>query len=214
MTILVSTIIERVAKTLIDDNMIGWTEPELYDYFSAGQSAIVNAKNDAYTKQQLVALDAGVVQTTPDDCVSLLAIYYNANGVTVNQVGLDLLNQANRTWPARTPSAEVDEYIMDIRNPRRFLVNPPNTGAGSVMMLYSAEPPAVAPGSPSQALVLPDNYQNALWAFTLSLAYAKNSKRQDLVKSSGYMNMFNQMLGMRSGAQATQSPKLDNQEPQ
>lgn len=212
MTVLVSTIIARVAKTLIDDNMVAWTEDELYDYFSAGQSAIVNAKPDAYTTQDFLSLVAGVVQTMPDDCVSLLAIYYNSNGVTINQVGLDLLNQAMRTWPVRTPSDEVDEYIMDLRNPRRFMVNPPNDGTGSVLALYSTEPPAVTPGSPSQALVLPDNYQNALWAFTLSLAYAKNTKRQDLVKSSGYMQMFNQMVGLRAAAQATQAPKLDNAE--
>lgn len=214
MSVLVTTIIERVAKTLIDDSMVGWTEAELYDYFNAGQSAVVNAKPDAYTKQELVALAAGVVQQTPADCVSLFAIYYNSNGATVNQVGLDLLNQANRLWPARTPDAIVDEYIIDQRNPLRYLVNPPNDGTGEVMMLYGADPPAAAAGSPSTAMALPDIYQNALWAFTLSLAYAKNTKRQDLAKATSYMQLFNQFVGIRATAQVVQAPKLDNAEPQ
>lgn len=214
MSVLVTTIIERVAKTLIDDAMVGWTEPELYDYYNAAQSAVVNAKPDAYTVQELVSLAAGVVQETPADCVSLLAIYYNSNGAVINEVGLDLLNQANRNWPARTPDAIVDEVIIDKRNPRRYLVNPPNDGTGSVMMLYGADPPEAAVGSPSTAMALPDIYQNALWAFTLSLAYAKNTKRQDLVKASSYMQLFNQFVGIRAAAQIAQAPKLENQEPQ
>lgn len=214
MAVLVTTIIERVAKTLIDDAMVGWTEAELYDYYNAGQSAISNAKPDAYTVQQLVSLTAGVVQETPSDCVSLLAIYYNASGLTINQVGLDLLNQANRLWPARTPDSEVEEFVVDQRNPRRFLVNPPNDGTGSVMMLYGADPPAAAVGSPSTVMALPDIYQNALWAFTLALAYAKNTKRQDLVKSNSYLALFNQFVGIRAASQIAQAPKLDNTEPQ
>lgn len=214
MSVLVTTIIARVAKTLIDDGMVAWTDDELYDYYNAAQSAVVNAKPDAYTVQNLVGLSAGVVQETPSDCVSLLAIYYNGNGATVNQVGLDLLNQANRNWPARTPDAIVDEYIIDQRNPRRYLVNPPNDGTGSLMILYGADPPPAAVGSPSTAMALPDIYQNALWAFTLSLAYAKNTKRQDLVKAGSYMQLFNQFVGIRATAQIAQAPKLDNAEPQ
>lgn len=214
MSVLVTTIIERVAKTLIDDAMVGWTDAELYDYYNAGQSAVLNAKPDAYTKQQLVSLSAGVVQETPSDCVSLLAIYYNGNGAAINEVGLDLLNQANRNWPARTPNAVVDEVVVDKRNPRRFLVNPPNTGTGSVMMLYGADPPRASPNSPSTAMALPDIYENALWAFTLSLAYAKNTKRQDLVKAGSYMQLFNQFVGVRAAAQTALAPKLENQEPQ
>jgi hypothetical protein len=213
MAVLVRTIIERVAKTLIDDSMVGWTEAELYDYYNAAQAAVSNAKPDAYTKQELVPLVAGVVQETPADCVSLLNIYYNQSGAIINLVGLDLLNQANPNWPARTPDVDVEEFVIDQRNPRRYLVNPPNDGTGSVMMLYGADPPVAVPGSPSTVAALPDIYQNALWAFTLSLAYAKNSKRQDLVKANNYMQLFNQFVGIRAVAQVAQSPKLDNTEP-
>jgi hypothetical protein len=214
MAILVSTLIARVAKTLLDDSMVGWSEDELYDYFNAAQSAVVNAKPDAHTTLDSIPLAAGVLQQMPGDCVSILAIYHNTTGEIVNQVGRDLLNQSNKRWPQRTQEAVVEEYVVEQNDPTRFLVNPPNDGTGSLEILYGSEPPAVAPGSPSDVMALPDTYQNAVWAYVLALAYAKNSKRQDLGKSGQYLGMFREFVGMRAVAQSAQSPKLDNTEPQ
>jgi hypothetical protein len=215
MALLSSVLIDRVRKTLVDPNGTGWSDDELYDYLSAAESAVCNVKPDAYTRQEAVTLIPGPVQVTPDDCISLLAIYYNAvSGEIINQVGLDLQNQANRSWPATTPAGEVQEYMTDVRNPRRYLVYPPNDGTGSVMMLYGAEPPALVAGAPSQTINVPDIFQNALWAYVCALAYAKNTKRQDVAKSNTMLGMFAQFMGLRSAGQVAVAPKLDNTEPQ
>jgi hypothetical protein len=162
-----------------------------------------------------VGLVAGPVQLMPDDCISLLSIYYNVtSGEIINQVGLDLQNQSNRSWPATAQAEDVAEYMTDVRNPRRYLVYPPNDGTGSVMMLYGAEPPTLVAGAPSQTINIPDTYQNALWAYTCAMAYAKNTKRQDVAKSNTMMAMFNQFMGLRTAGQVAVAPKLDNSEPQ
>lgn len=214
MTLLASVIIDRVRKTLVDPNGTGWTDAELYDYLSAAESAVCNLKPDAYTRMEPVALVSGPVQTMPDDCISLLAIYYNtSDGSIINQVGLDLQNQANRRWAGAAAQTEVEEYMTDERNPRRYLVYPPNDGAGEVMMLWGAEPPPIEAGSLSQVLHVPDVYQNALWAYTCAMAYAKNTKRADVAKSNNMMGLFTQFVGLKAAGQKMVAPKLDNTEP-
>lgn len=213
MALLASVIINRVRTTLVDPNGVGWTDAELYDYLSAAESAVCNAKPDAYTKMEALPMVAGPVQALPEDGISLLALYYNiGDGSIVTQVGLELQNQANRTWPATAQQANVEEVMTDVRMPRRFLVYPPNDGTGSVMGLYGAEPPALVDGAPSQTININDTYQNALWAYTCAMAYAKNTKRQDVVKSNNMMQMFGQYLGLRTAGQQMVAPKLDNEE--
>lgn len=213
MTLLSSVVIDRVRKTLVDPNAVGWSDDELYDYLTAAESAVCNAKPDAYTKVEGLPMVAGPIQAIPSDGISLLALYYNvADGSIVTQVGLELQNQSNRTWPAAAPQAEVEEYMTDVRMPRRFLVYPPNDGTGEVLGLYGAEPPALVAGAPSQTINVPDTYQNALWAYVCALAYAKNTKRQDVVKSNNMMQLFGQFLGVRTAGQRAVAPILDNTE--
>src|SRR5512137_2435982 len=98
MTLLASVVIDRVRKTLVDPNAVGWSDAELYDYLSAAESAVCNAKPDAYTKVEGLPMVAGAIQALPSDGISLLALYYNvADGSIVTQVGLELQNQSNRT---------------------------------------------------------------------------------------------------------------------
>lgn len=213
-TLLASAIVARVRLTLVDPNAVGWSDAELYDYLSAAQSAICNAKPDAHTKLEAVDLVAGVVQTLPEDGISLLNVYYNeASGQVATIVGLDLQNAADPRWPLNAQVTDVAEVMVDERTPTRFLVNPPNDGAGRLVVLYGAEPPVLVDGAPSQTISVKDSYQNALWAYTCGLAYAKNTKRQDVTKSNNMMAMFGQMLGLRTAGQRAVAAKLDNVEP-
>lgn len=214
MTLLASVIIDRVRSTLVDPNGVGWTDAELYDYLSAAESAICNAKPDAYTRLEAVSLVAGAAQTLPDDAIQLFAVYWNvADGSAINQVGQDLLNRATPTWAGAAQQDIVEEYMTDERMPARFFVNPPNDGAGQVMALYGAEPPPFVVGSLSQTIHVKDSYQTALWAYVCALAYAKNTKRADVVKSNNMLSMFNQLLGLKAAGQMKNKPKLDNTEP-
>lgn len=214
MTLLASVIVNRVRNTLVDPNGTGWDDAELYDYLSAAESAVCNAKPDAYTVMDDLPLTAGVVQALPADAIQLFSLYFNTvSGAICTQVGVELQNQANRAWPANPMQADVEEYMTDARNPRRFLVNPPNDGTGTVMAFYGAEPPPFDSAAPSQALNIPDTYQTALWAYVCALAYAKNTKRQDVVKSNAMLGLFNQLLGLRTVGQQVTQPVLSNTEP-
>lgn len=205
---LASVIIDRVRNTLLDPLGDAWVDSELLDYLSAGQTAICQEKPDAYTIRTFIALAVGASQQLPTDGLQIFDITQNEDGSVVNQVGRELLNATSRTWMASSNEAmNVDEFMTDERDPRRFFVNPPNNGYGAVECLYGAVPPTIS--SLTDSLVVKDTYETALWAYVVALAYGKNSKRQDMGKFSAFYSIFESQIGKRKAAQAAMSPKID-----
>lgn len=209
MTVLASAIIASARTTLLDPSSVAWSDNELLDYTSKAQRAICNAKPDAYVITAFVDLVSGPTQTLPDDGLQLFDIFRNSDGSAINQVGREILNATNRNWMGSPTKRNVDEYVTDLRSPLVFLVNPPNNGTGSIEIMYGAVPPDLTQQSGDPPIVVKDTYETAIYYYVLALAYAKNTKRQDLAKSQSFMGMFNQSVGIRSSAQASVSPKLD-----
>ena len=196
-----SVILNRVRATLLDPADVAWPAAEKLDYLNAAITATCQIKADAYPIRASIALAAGPYQTlvtTDPNAIMMMDAYANGNGASVNLVGRQLLNNADRLWLGRPQSAIVDEWVNDERDPRQFLVNPPNDGTGSLMVLYGGLPTRLTAETDSIGLL--DSYESALWAHVLGQSYAKNSKRQDLPKSSSYMAMF---MALVTGRTAT-----------
>lgn len=204
---LASVIVNACRVTLIDAAAATWTDAELLGYLNEAERTVVFYKPDGYTLREYVPMVAGSKQALPEGGIAILDI--NDNEVAKSVITLvdkDLLYNENRFWPAATQVRDVQHWCADPRDPRRFDVTPPNNGEGSVEILYGAVPPTIA--ATDQPINLPDSYQYALECFVLSRAYAKNSKKQDLVKSGGYMQEFRQSLGIKSTAQVVVAPKV------
>ncbi len=214
-------ILQRVRETLVDPNGELFTDAEGYDMISRALVAVCTIKNDAYRVVRDIPLVAGYVQTLPLALVSgtdvpeiglaVFEIYANVDGPAINQVGRELLNAANPDWTISTPTSEVVEWITDVRDPIRFLVNPPNDGTGAVKALYGAIPQPVTQST--DPIVTSALYDERLYEYVLSLAYAKDTKRKDLTKSLQYRQLFNQGLGLRTASQAQVAPELSMTEP-
>lgn len=205
-------IITRVRRTLVDPTGRTWGDAELLDYLTAAMTATANVKNDAYKRVEAVSLVAGYVQSLPSDGLAVFEVYGNVNGPACNQVGRELLNNANPDWTRATPQQFVDEWMADTRDPIRFLVNPPNDGTGAVTVLYGAIPQPV--DDLTDPIPLADTYETPLWAYTVAMAYAANTKRKDPSKEQFYMGMWAQLVGARTPSQVQVSPKLTAEEPQ
>jgi hypothetical protein len=206
MAIQAQTIISRASRTLSDPNAVAWSGTELLDYLNAGQRAVCHVNRDAYTKVGDVTLTAGVIQTLPaDGLVVVRALYNTGSGRAIRHVGFDALNTSLSTWASSTQATDVLEYAADSREWKTFFVNPPNNGTGVIKMMYGAIPPVLT--SQAQNIVLPDTYDTALWAYVCAMAYAKNTRRQDLQKSTGMMQMF--MTLVTAGTTATKASMPD-----
>lgn len=206
MTIAAATILDEAASLLIDKSHRAWPAADLLDYLNEALRTTAFVKPDMYTVQNFITLAAGVLQNLPDDGVAFVKLTRNATGRVITQVDEGLLDEASRFWPAGTQELVVEHFTADPRNPRRFTVFPPSNGASSVEILYGAVPPQIM--YPTEELPVPSSYHTAFLNFVLAKAYSKNSKRQDLTKSSGYMAQWGQLLGLKSQSQIAIAPKV------
>jgi len=208
MAVIVDDIIDSVATTLLDTAHRGWPRAEIVGYINEALAATANVKPDMYTVQDDVVMIAGVNQTIPARGVALIDISKNTtSGQVVTQVDASMLDAANRLWPAATQEVDAENFSADPRDPRRYKVTPPNTGLGSLTMVYGAVPDKVT-GSSGEEIPVAPSYLAPLIAFTLGKCYAKNAKTQDLTKSSAYMNQWGSFVGMKAKAQVAVAPKV------
>ena len=208
MAVSVETVINNVARTLLDTAFRTWSRAEHVANLNEAQRLICgDYKLDAYPKREFVALVAGIAQDLPDDGTALIEITDNeASGRSVTQTDLAILQEENRFWPAATQQPEVENYAADPRTPRKFYVFPPNDGSGSVRITYGAIPPELT-GSSGENIALSDAYQYPIERIMLSMAFAKNSVRQDLSKSQTFINEARLALGLKSQGQVAVAPK-------
>lgn len=204
---LASDILTPARHTLLDASGVAWTDAELIAYLNEAIRDSVAAKPDIYPVSGEIRLVAGIVQSLPTGGVLLIDITHNTDtGRTVSVVDLPLLQEANRFWPAATQQAEVENFAVDPRTPRKFLVSPPNNGAGQVYGTYGGAPATLT--ALGDTFPLLDIYQPAITAYVIGRAYAKNSKRQDLAKAAAYRQQWAQALGAKSVATTTTVPRV------
>src|SRR5690606_15671956 len=208
MAVSVETVINNVARTLLDTAFRTWSRVEHVANLNIAQRLTCgDYKLDAYPTRDFVTLVAGIAQDLPADGTALIDITDNeVSGRAVTQTDLAILQEENRFWPAATQQTEVENYAADPRTPRKFYVFPPNDGTGSVRVTYGAIP-AELTGSSGENIALSDAYQYPIERIMLSMAFAKNSVRQDLSKSQAFINEARLALGLKSQGQVAVAPK-------
>ncbi len=212
MTVAVGPLLDGVSATLLDTARRSWPLHELVGYLNEALAATAALKPDMYPRQEFVVPAEGVTQIIPTDGVALLNVTYNeVSGRIITQVDGGLLDESNRFWPGNTQERDVYHFAVDQRDPRRYSITPPNNGLGSVQILYGAVPPEVT-GSSGEDIPISPNFGPILVNYVLGKAYAKNSKKQDLSKSTAYMNQWGAMLGMKTKGQVAVAPRVSSSE--
>lgn len=211
MALAASVITNAASVTLVDTDHVTWTEAELLGYLNEALLATALVKPDLVTKQEAITLVAGVLQNLPADGIALIDIKRNAIGTkrVVTEVDAQLLAEVQRFWPAGTEEVAVEHFTVNPAAPRQFDVYPPNDGTGQVIALYGVTPTVLA--STADNIPVVDTYQQPLTQYVLSRAYAKNTKRQDLVKAAEAMQSWARAVGAKSQAQMSISPKVASQ---
>jgi len=174
MPVQAQSIIDRVRTQLIDTGSAQrWTDAELLKWLSDGQRTLVAAMPEASSTISNASLVAGVRQTIPADGHVALRINRNANGRSCNAVPRDLLNIQYPTWTTDAASATVKHFFIDEVDKRYFYVYPPNTGTGTVELVYSVMPADLA--STTSLLTVRDIYQTPLFDYVMARAHQKDS---------------------------------------
>lgn len=207
-TIVASATVTSARATLLDPSPgKTWTDARFLVMYNEALRRLVLARKDVYTLEGAIDLVAGVHQAMPAGATQLFKLLDNvASGKTINQVSESLLIEENRWSAPATQEVDVDSYAIDIRDPLRFMITPPNSGGtGRVRALYGATPAITAL---SQAIPVDDIYEVPLRLLLCAEAYRADTTRQDLSKTQQYVTEAMAILGVDSQDQDKNHPAV------
>jgi hypothetical protein len=214
-TILASAIITSVRRVLLDPSPgVTWLDATLLSMINRAERLMVMVKHDVNpVRDTSLPLVAGYVQTLPANAVGMIQVYANAVGQKrrISQVDAELQDAASIYYPAATQEQEVQHWTTDPRNPNQFEVFPPNSGTGEIDCLYGATPAAIA--AVSGPINVNDMYEQVLIDIVCSFAYAEDTTRKDLSKTSYYMDRAMNLLGVSSQSQVAISAQVGTKGP-
>jgi len=212
MTILATTIINRVSAQLMDINNVKWSRTQLLDWISSGQRMIVVIAPSATNTIAVVQLVPGTRQAIPTNGWMLLDILRNMGpsgtipGRGIRIISRKLLEAFNSNWHADTQADPVKHYLFDPQDQESFFVYPPSTGNNRIEINYSAVPAPLT--SESQPLGVPDAYEEAMCHYVMFRALSKNAEFADDAKASKYLDLFNGLMGSKVTAEQANDPNL------
>lgn len=206
-TILASAIVTSARATLLDPSPgKTWTDARFLVMFNEALRRMVSARKDTYTVQGPITLAAGHHQALPAGGTQLYKLLYNTvSKAPINQVSESLLLEELRFATYPTEQVDVESYAVDIREPTRFIVTPPNDGTGSATGLYGGTP-SIA----SLANVIPcdDLFEPVVRLLLIAEAYRADTTRQDLSKTQQYTSEALAMLGLEDADTGKNHPPL------
>ncbi len=207
-TMLASAIISRAGTIIQDETNVRWTTDELLQWLNDGQREVVLHKPSSNPTDDDLSLVAGTVQYIPSEGFSLIDVIRNNGGTkrSIRVIEREILDAQRPEWHDETASAEVKHYMFDPRNPRRFLVYPPNDGDGDVLISFGAAPSDVILTDP---ITLSDIYSNALLDYIIYRATMKDADYtlNDQRSQSAYQTFLNS-LGMMDQRRMVEEPNV------
>lgn len=164
-TILASAVLTDVGAILGDPGWQKWTRASHLVRLNNAQRRIVILKPESNCKIASTILVAGTEQTIPTDGIALINVIRNMGtggstpGNSITIADKELADSVIPDWHTHTASATVQQFMFDIRDPRKFLVYPPqpSSGFGYVDIEYSYTPTECA--GYSSAIALADIYK-------------------------------------------------------
>lgn len=219
-----SDITSRARILLNDIDATRWIDSELFKWINDAQKLVAMMRPDASVATFVMTLIAGTRQTIPSGGFRLLDIVRNVTTVTgstpanqvvtvpgrsVRIVDREVLDTQDPYWHTATGSAEIKHFIYDNRSPTLFYVYPPATTSAKLEVVYSVAPTDVA--AAGDTLSISDIYQDVVLNYVMYRAYSKDAEyASNAALAGGYLNVVNQMLGIKTQKDVAYSPDLNS----
>ena len=219
-----SDITSRARILLNDIDATRWIDTELFKWVNDAQKLVAMMRPDASVATFVMALIAGTRQTIPTGGFRLLDVVRNVVAVTgstpstqvvttpgrsVRIVDREVLDTQDPYWHTATGSAEIKHFIYDNRSPTLFYVYPPATTSAKLEVVYSVAPTDVT--AAGDTLSISDIYQDVILNYVMYRAYSKDAEyASNAALAGGYLNVVNQMLGIKTQKDVAYSPDLNS----
>jgi hypothetical protein len=212
-TIVASTIINRVSAQLVDINNVRWSRKSLLDWLSVGQRFIVAMVPQAGSTIASIPLVPGSMQAiTTGSVVGIYDIIRNmgADGNTpgraIGPLDRPLMDRCRPNWLSEAASPVVQCAVQDKATPNTFWVYPPSNGANYVQVHYTDLPDPLV--SESTAISIPEKYEDSLHHYVMFRALSKHAEFAKDPEADKYLGLFNATAGIiATGQQAEEGVK-------
>lgn len=218
MTVSAQSIVYEAQRALNDLAGVRMPASDLVRLLNRAQRDIHTARQDTTASLAEIVLAQGDIQTLPPEVSQLIDIPSLANGTrsAITKVEQDLLDAAAPAWRSMTPSAQIQHYIYDLRDPRTFYVYPPAIDGTTLRAKYSAYPVDIqAPTSPGLAwttvsgnISLADEWSSALLMLVLAYAYMTDLEGiGNAAMAQTHIQQASMLLGVELQAKAAVGPR-------
>ena len=203
-TVTVNSTLARAATLLQDITSIRWPLLELLDWLNDAQREVVLHKPNSSVRNTPFALVAGTRQSLPPDGVQLLDVVRNLPGRAVRIVAREILDAQLPDWHNEAPSLAAKHFCYSEQNLKTFYVYPPNTGTGTVELVYSAAPQDAVLGG---LISVDDIYQSVLLDYILYRAWSKDAEyAANPTRANAHYTAFANALGGKYQIENAASP--------
>jgi hypothetical protein len=205
MGILVSDIITRASRTLLDIGLVRWTEAEMIDSINDAEAAVLEARPDLFEITAFHDLVEGPKQTPPSDCYMLLDVAYNVNQSDTPQSVVTFVKRKDldmclSDWMLDDPMTHAAHWMQDDRERRQFYVYPrqptPPAQLGRVMLRYAQFPTKVT--ATTDTLTVGDEMVNPIYYFTVMRMLERDEKFSGSPQARRFMELFAMTMGVRT----------------
>lgn len=208
-------IIRDRAIEILNDNAttpVKWTHAQLLKALNGGQRMIQKLKPDAYPTVAAVQAVEGTEQTLPTGGFLLLDIPRNMGtdgstpGKPITKIDRETMDQERPSWHYDTPNRIARHWVYNSKYPTVYHLWPPQPSSNQnyIELIYSKPPTAVTVSdwaAGSDAITIPDIYENELISWILFIAYSRNSRDgKNREEAAKWYNMFRQGLGLGEAA--------------
>lgn len=215
MTVAASTILSRVRRQLVDENVTQhWSDAELLAWLSDAQRAIVVASPSWNEETLTFQLAQGTKQTLPADTHILIDIKRNMGtagtfpGRAIRVVSREIMDTINPDWHSGALTNVVENFVYDPQQQTTFYVYPPSDGLNKVELSRSKIPATIA--TVDTNIEVSDIFQTALFDYVMGRAHQKDSDYSaGDNKASMYFGLFTAFLGQQNATQVAEDPNSE-----
>jgi hypothetical protein len=203
-------LIDRAQVILQDTTNTRWPRTELLNWLNDAQRQIVLHRPDAHAVNEDFSVTVqNTLQTLPANALRLIDVVRNTTGRSVTHVDRRILDEQSPNWHTENASDQVEHYIYDDRDPRRFYLYPLPTVNVSVQIVYSSAPVSI--GTETDVIGLDDIYANPILDFMLYRAYSKDADyAANGQRMITHMQAFSDALGVKTQIDQFYSPEQNS----
>jgi hypothetical protein len=208
-----SDIINRAADQLKDTARVRWTDAFYLRAIGDAQRVIVQMRPGANSSRVVLTLADGSRQTLDAAYFRLLDIAHNftstgAVGRAISYCSFEAMQLADPDWQRATKEKTARQWLDDDRDARTYYVYPPASISGAaptVGALVSTLP--VDPTGTGSTLELDTEYQDAVFAYVMFLAYSQEADYANHGQAQSWLGAFSRVMSGKPMFEYKAGPK-------